>query len=584
VIALLLLLGLGVGAGAAQAEQLVPQIRLSPDPAGMGEIVVLEIELENAPTDVFLDASFKLENLRQLSGPSSGTSLQIVNGRTSSSRTLRWRLTPKAAGPARVYDIEVQVGEQRLRGEAATIKVERLVPPDRQRQSASRDPFGGLLDDDPLDRFLRPRRPARRREPRIYLYAEAKPEHPWVGQQVIYTVYLFTQADVVSANPQETPDFQGFWVRDIPEPADRPAQVEMVDREDGRYGRVRLLRRALFPRRGGRFEIEPTRFALRARVPDEGPFGLFGARGADLERASNPVSLKVRPLPPPPPGFDGAVGTLRLDSDLKPAQLAVGDAATLTLTLSGSGNLQGIRKPQLEAPDGIKIFPPQQQAAEKVRGTRIVGTRTWRFVLVPERPGHWDLPPIAVPYFDPQSGDYQRATSDALSLDAQGATALTQEDGTTVRLHPIRTAALPAAQQGFGFGRLAPWLFAAPWLLSGVWLALARGVAAGPRSERRTLAVALRSAEGEDDPRRAATAIEEAWRAYLGTRFDLPAGMASSQWRRALAARGVADADAGALVELADDLHYLRYAPKLSSTEDLRRELITRSHKLIRHL
>ena len=39
-----------------------------------------------------------------------------------------------------------------------------------------------------------------------------------------------------------------------------------------------------------------------------------------------------------------------------------------------------------------------------------------------------------------------------------------------------------------------------------------------------------------------------------------------------------------ALVKLADDLHYLRYAPKLSSTDGLKRELVERSRKLARNL
>ena len=38
------------------------------------------------------------------------------------------------------------------------------------------------------------------------------------------------------------------------------------------------------------------------------------------------------------------------------------------------------------------------------------------------------------------------------------------------------------------------------------------------------------------------------------------------------------------LVELADDLHYLRYAPKLAAADGLRRELGDRSRKLLRGL
>ncbi len=572
------------------AQELQPRIRLGPSPAGVDETVVLEVEVQGAPTQDYFDASFRLENLRQLSGPSSTASVQIINGRTSSSRTLTWRLTPEAVGPARVYGIEVQVGDRTLEAGEAGIEVQQEIPPERLRRGQGRGRGSGrslaeqLLQDDPFDRFFRSRRPTQRSEPRIFLHAEVTPARPWVGQQMLYTLYLYTQADVVSVDPDELPDFQGFWVREIPEPEDQRAQVEMIEHEGERFGRVRLLRRALFPRRAGRFEIEPTRIALRARLPDEGPFGMLRARSADLERTGNAITVDVKPLPDAPAGFQGAVGVLQLEGSLEPAELEVGDAATLTLTLRGSGHLQGVPEPRIPEQDGIKVFPPQQQARERIRGTRVTGSRTWQYVLVPEKPGLWQVPPIEVPYFDPNRGTFDTATVEGLSLTARGGTELTQQDGNTVRLHPIRTAALPAAERSHGLARLAPWLFVMPWLFAVGWVVLQRRPGSGKRIDRKALAAELDAADEHDDPRRAAAAIEDAWRAYLTSRFGIAAGVASTQWQKELERHGISEARAGELVTLADDLHYLRYAPKLSSTEDLRRELIDRSRKLMRTL
>ena len=581
---LLALLGL-LAATPAMTQELVPSVRLRPDPAGLGELVQLKIEVQNAPTNSYFDASFRLENLRQVSGPLSGSSVQIMNGRASSSRTLTWRFQPTAVGTARIFGIQIQVGDRQLDGGEVSAQIQEEIPANRQRRGRG----GGslvdeLFEDDPLDRFFRSRRPTPRTEPRIFLRAEATPARPWVGQQVLYTLYLYTQADVVSVNPDRFPDFKGFWVREIPEPDGQRAQVEMIEHEGERFGRVRLLRRALFPRRAGELKIEPTQIGLRARLPDEGPFGMLRAHSTDLERASNAVTIDVRPLPDAPSGFQGAVGSLQLEGELEPTELAVGDAATLTLTLEGTGNLQGIAEPALPEIEGLKVFPPQQEASERLRGTRVTGRRTWRYVLVPERPGRYELPAIQVPYFDPSRGRFDAALVDGLALEARGATALAQDDGATVRLHPIRTAALPAAEGGVRWGRLLGWAFAIPWLLAAVWTVRARRGGSGKASDRRVLAAALATAQREDDPRRTAAAIEDAWRAYLDTRFGIAPGMASTQWRRELTDRGVKANTAEDLVQLADDLHYLRYAPKLSSTDDLRRELVERSHKLMRSL
>lgn len=572
-----------LAAAAARGQDGAPQVRLAPNPASLEETLMLEIEVPGSGSGRMIDATFKLDNLRRASGPMVSTSFSIVNGRSSSSQTLSWRLQPIALGPARVYDIQIQVGDSTVDGGAATATIQRDVPARRRQGTAPQSPFGGL-DDDPLDRLFRPRRPQRRTEPRIFLRAEVSPQRPWAGQQILYSLHLYTQANIEAVVPKALPEWQGFWTRELPEPQDARAEVETVEVDGESFGRVRLLRRALFARRDGVQEIEPAQINLRARLPDNSPFGLLSARRADVERTSNAVTVDVRPLPPAPPGFSGIVGKISLEGSLEPAELAVGDAATLTLRIDGQGNLQGAPEPRLPDLDGVKVFPPQRQSSERVRGNRVFGTRTWQYVLVPERPGEWTLPAIVVPYFDPDAGAYVDAIVGDLHLIARGATALAGGDGATVRLHPIRTAALPSAAARTGFAALLPWLFAAPLLIAAGLLAARSRTGSGKANERRALAARLDQAAGEDDPRRVAGLVEDAWRQFLEKRFEIPPGVASTQWQRALESRGVDAERARALVELADDVHYLRYAPKLSSTDDLRRELIDRSRKLLRGL
>ena len=292
--------------------------------------------------------------------------------------------------------------------------------------------------------------------------------------------------------------------------------------------------------------------------------------------------MRVRPLPPAPAGFRGAVGQLRIAAELDPEELRVGEAATLTLRLEGRGHLKGLQPPQLPEMAGIEVFPPQQQSSESLQRKSIAGERTWSFVLVPERPGHWELPAIEVPYFDPQEERYRTAEAQPLSLRVRGSTRVAHPDGRTIDLHPIRTAALPAVAGRPG-SRYRPWLFTLPWMLAiAIFLARRRDAGSERRSERRRLLERLQNAAEEDHPRRAGAEIEEAWREFLCRRWGLPQGSPSSQWEAQLVGSGVPEATAEELVKLADDLHYLRYAPKLSSTAELRRDLVERSRKLAR--
>ena len=94
----------------------------------------------------------------------------------------------------------------------------------------------------------------------------------------------------------------------------------------------------------------------------------------------------------------------------------------------------------------------------------------------------------------------------------------------------------------------------------------------------------LRQAGAQSKPREAAALIEDGWRQFLEERWNIPPGTPSTQWGRLLSDTGAPADTAEALVQLADDLHYLRYAPQLSDTAALQKELILRSTKLGRTL
>jgi hypothetical protein len=106
----------------------------------------------------------------------------------------------------------------------------------------------------------------------------------------------------------------------------------------------------------------------------------------------------------------------------------------------------------------------------------------------------------------------------------------------------------------------------------------------GHRVARRAAESRLKAAAQEERPRQAAAQIEDAWRDFLSARYDLPSGTPSPQWPGELARRGVEGSAAERLARLADDLHYLRYAPQLASAESLRGEVIERSRRLLREL
>ena len=85
-------------------------------------------------------------------------------------------------------------------------------------------------EEDPFERFFgRIRRPWSREpeEPPVFVRAELEPRRAVVGQQALYTVYLYTRQDIGAISPTVVPDFRGFWVRDVPLP--NRLETDLVD-------------------------------------------------------------------------------------------------------------------------------------------------------------------------------------------------------------------------------------------------------------------------------------------------------------------------------------------------------------------
>lgn len=569
-----------LSAGALRAAEFKVEAHLEPQVIGVDETAQFSIEVRSeGVSQLRFRPEFTLENLETVAGPFHSEDFQFVNGQVSRSIRITWQLRPLQPGPAKVKGLRIL-----LRGNLLDLA--------EQEITVQKEPAGGgdpqaspqpsPWPPDPFDRMfgsLWQRRSGRlpQARPKVFLRAEVSPQQPWSGEQILYTVYLYTRDDINAINPRSLPTFRGFWVKDIPQPQNLALQMVEVGGE--RYGRVALLRKALFALRPGVFSIEPAVVDLIARASQPGPFGSAFSQPQELEVRTQPIQLAVKPLPAAPPGFAGVVGRVQLKARLAPPAVQVGGAATLTLELSGEGHLQGIPAPELPAVPGLSILPPQQQSEEKLAGEMVRGFRSWSYAVIPDRAGGYRLTIPDVRYFDPVAGEFRTAAAPPLALEVAPAPA-------AVRTAKRPAGPLPAPDPAVP---LFSWLL--PWLLAGAWTALLAVLLSGrartspaARGAADRLQACIRSAVAERRPRQSAALLEEGWRAFLAERWQIPATAAAGRWRELLLGRG-AEAQAAAGVEqLTQDLLYLRNAPQLSAVEALRDEAVALSRDLLARL
>ncbi|PQJ12195.1 hypothetical protein CJD36_000085 [Flavipsychrobacter stenotrophus] len=251
-----------------------------------------------------------------------------------------------------------------------------------------------------------------------------------VGEQITASYKLYSRIPF-EAGLNGLPDLNGFWVEyfDIPQP--KPT-IEVVD---GKKYQVFLIKKlALFPQQAGALELDPVEIKgaakitqqVRRRVADDfvNPFtgtlmmndpvfnnAYYDAtvfRDVPITLKNPPVKINVSALPDngQPEEYGGAVGKFTAEAKLDKKELTTDDVATLTLTISGSGNIKFITPPKLHLPSGINTYDPVVVDTITGRSTTISGSKILSYAITPQTPGDYEIPSVPFTYFDANAGKY----------------------------------------------------------------------------------------------------------------------------------------------------------------------------------
>lgn len=390
----------------------------------------------------------------------------------------------------------------------------------------------------------------------VALHAWLETDTAYVGEQVtMQAEAMFSNAARLRlrrAPEYEAPSPAGFWIDDLPDR--RTATTRIID---GTIYEVQGFRRAFFPLSPGRHVIPPARLEYEMRR------GILYAPET-FEVLSDSMPLLVLPIPEEgrPAEFTGAVGRFTARGSLEPAEVPAGEAAVLTVEVEGVGNVKALPPPRLPDLPGVEVFPPSEDAETEIREGVVSGRKSFSWVLIPERAGVLELPPIRYAYFDPDAERFGSAGVDGLSLRVAPGAAPAIADARPSTLRYLRTE--PAADDPlawvetpwFALLQLVPLLaFAAGWTASRDRPGVSR------RDLRRRRRAALRDLERRaagDDPALLPD-LEAFARGWIAERLGIRptvAGRAST-----LEAAGVPTGVAASAAKALERLAANRFAP-----------------------
>jgi hypothetical protein len=313
---------------------------------------------------------------------SSGRQVQSINGRITTSIVASYEVVPSQPGAYTIPALSVAMGGQIYTSAPLTLTV-----------TKSESGFLNLIP--PRSEFF-------------------------VGESVAFTVQLFATAGRVLQVPQIVGE--GITIG-TNMPHTGPVAVQT---NNATWGLITWQVPITFVRSG---EVELNANDCVLEVATRGWRDRFGFdmdefigglnRTKRYRLSSGPVRVPVRPLPPgAPAGFNGAVGRFAIEARASTNRVTAGDPLTLTVAITGEGNLDALA---FEIPDSwsnFKSYSPST-ATDYSDNLGLAGTKRFELALVPDSPTVQEIPPIRFSYFDPAAAAYRTVTHPAIPLEVK---------------------------------------------------------------------------------------------------------------------------------------------------------------------
>ncbi len=418
------------------------QARVDRTTVGLNETFVYEVTLSQAGGE---EPAYQRPDFRgfRLLGesPSQSTQLQLGGGGTSMQTVFSWRydLQPMQKGTLTIAPARIRTGGRELRTGTVTIAVgdAAMAPPARSRRRIPGLPPSLFGHPDPV--------PADSAPSGSFVLARPDKTTAYVGEQVTVVWYLYLTERQDKYQTTVEPHTDGFWTEDIPLPANtRGLSLTQEAYQGHNYLVAPLMRKALFPLAPGRLTVSP----LESEISQ---VDFFGSTARTERLKAEPVLIEALPLPAAgrPAGLDSAsVGHLGISARVDRERVAVGEAVTVTVVVSGTGNLRKLVPPKLPPLDGWKGYDPKTSLVIEP-GDVVGGRKTVEYLLLPERGGTTIIPAFELPFFDPATKTYVVEKSPPLRVEVVGevgtaAATVPSKAGTPVRPGAVVENLLPA--------------------------------------------------------------------------------------------------------------------------------------------
>lgn len=390
-----LLVGLGLLFSSIHAfsQDVSLSASVNKNPVAMNDHFSLTFTLTNANGNIDPPS---LDDFSLLYGPGTSTSVQIVNGRRSSSFSYTYTLAAQKEGTYTIAPATAVINGVVYKSNEIQLKVVKgnSSTPQNSGRSNTNQGQNGVSSDD------------------LIVKINLNKSKVYVGESVLATFVLYSRYQALELQEFESPSFNGFWSEEIENlRASWDDKIELINGKQ--YRKATLRQVVLIPQHAGNIEIEKVKLSALVNAS-------FFNRGTLLNATSSPLTLKVLPLPEgKPANFSGAVGQFELKANTSVNTLKSNDALNYIVELKGRGNLKLVSQFNVPFPGDFEKYDPKITENISVDKNGMSGSKKWDYLLIPRHQGDYTIPSITFTYFDLSTKTYKTITSKTIDISVE---------------------------------------------------------------------------------------------------------------------------------------------------------------------
>jgi hypothetical protein len=326
-----------------------------------------------------------LQNFRVESGGTS-SNFSMVNGQVSSSIDQTYYLYPNRIGKFTIGPAVVNFNGKNYKSNVVKITVSKHSSDAAQQSSQP-----------------------------VFVTASLSDTRAYVGQSIFYTVKFYYNVAVrnIGIIPSNG---QGFSLKQVGKPSEYSSNVK------GKKYNVIEIRHVLTTEKTGTFNIPPTIMKMnvlqRKNSRHFSVFDDFFTSSRPHQVQSKGLKLTISPLPQAnqPANFTGLVGDFTIHANLNPDKIESNESTTLSLEISGTGNVQLM--PDIEFPEmaNIKVYADKPEISINETAAGYTGKKIMKWALVPQREGNYDIGPFDLSFFSAKEGQYKTVSTQKMNL------------------------------------------------------------------------------------------------------------------------------------------------------------------------